>query len=204
MQDDGSCKACHTADGIKISHRTQNITKNNPEITAGLASFRYEIKSATVNAANDIIIEFGIWKKISPSADESLVTFVPPAPSVSNPLDGFTSSPSFLLPYALLQDDIKTPVEYNNLGRASAQPRTVSVASLLEHEQCRQRLDRPIGGRLLHRHDSGKRPVGVPGGCQAARGVAAGLLQPGHATGFAGGTQRPPCRLGDQGGQRRR
>jgi OmcA/MtrC family decaheme c-type cytochrome len=131
MGDDGSCKACHTADGIQISHRTENITKNNPQITAGLASFRYEIKSATVNASNEITIEFGIWRKISPSADESLVTFVPAAPSVSNPLDGFTGGPSFLLPYALSQDGITSPVEYNNLGRTSAQPRTVSIASLL-------------------------------------------------------------------------
>ena len=36
-QDDGTCKSCHTAENIKISHRTENITKNNPQITDGLA-----------------------------------------------------------------------------------------------------------------------------------------------------------------------
>ena len=44
-QDDASCKSCHTADGIKISHRTENITKNNPEITArpGLVPLRDQV-----------------------------------------------------------------------------------------------------------------------------------------------------------------
>ncbi len=130
-QDDGSCKSCHTADGIRIVHRTENITKNNPEITAGLASFKYEIKSAAVNANNEITIEFGVWQKIAPSTTETLVTFVPAAPAVTNPLTGFTGGPSFLLPYAMTQDGITAPVDYNNLGRTSAQPRSVSVASLL-------------------------------------------------------------------------
>jgi OmcA/MtrC family decaheme c-type cytochrome len=133
-QDDGDCKNCHTADGIRLSHRTENITKNNPAITDGLASFRYEIKSVAVNSTtNDLTVEFGIWQKVAPSSTESLVTFVAPAASVSNPLTGFTGGPSFLLPYALSQDGITTPADYNNLGpgRTSAQPRGVSIANLL-------------------------------------------------------------------------
>ena len=132
--DDSNCKSCHTSDGIKIVHRTENITKNNPTIADGLASFRYEIKSATVNATtNDITIEFGIWQKVSPSSTETLVTFVPAAASVSNPLTGFTGGPSFLLPYAMSQDGITTPSDFNNMGpgRTSAQPRSVSIANLL-------------------------------------------------------------------------
>jgi OmcA/MtrC family decaheme c-type cytochrome len=130
-QDDGTCKSCHTSDNIKISHRTENITKNNPQITDGLASFRYEIKSASINASNEISIEFGIWQKISPDAAESLVRLVDPAPTVANPLVGFTGGPSFLLPYAQSQDGITSPTEYNNFGRSQAQPRSVSIASLL-------------------------------------------------------------------------
>jgi OmcA/MtrC family decaheme c-type cytochrome len=132
-QDDSTCKSCHTADGIRLSHRTENITKNNPAIADGLASFRYEIKSAAVNASNELKIEFGIWQKVAPSSAESLVTFVAPAASVSNPLTGFTGGPSFLLPYAMSQDGITTPSDYNNMGpgRTSAQPRGVSIASLL-------------------------------------------------------------------------
>ena len=133
-QDDSTCKSCHTSDGIRIVHRTENITKHNPTIADGLASFRYEIKSATVNAStNNLTIEFGIWQKVAPSTAETLVSFVGPAASVSNPLPGFTGGPGFLLPYAASQDGITTPADYNNIGpgRTSAQPRSVSVAQLL-------------------------------------------------------------------------
>jgi len=129
--DDATCAACHTPTFIKISHRMENITKNNPEITAGLASFTYDIRSATVNAANDVVIEFGIRQRMAPSTTDTLVTLAAPAASVSSPLAGFTGGPSFLLPYAMSQDGITTPVDYNNLGRPSAQPRSVSLASLL-------------------------------------------------------------------------
>ena len=129
--DDSSCSSCHTPAFTKISHRMENITKNNPSITDGLASFTYDIKSATVNAANDVVIEFGIRMRSAPSTTDTLATLVAPAASVSSPLNGFTGGPSFLLPYAMAQDDISTPVDYNNLGRTSAQPRSVSVASLL-------------------------------------------------------------------------
>ncbi|MBL8343401.1 MAG: OmcA/MtrC family decaheme c-type cytochrome [Rubrivivax sp.] len=133
-QDDSTCKSCHTADGIRIVHRTENITRHNPTILDGLASFRYEIKSAAVNAGtNTLTIEFGVWQKVAPSSTESLVTFVAPAASVSNPLAGFTGGPSFLLPYAMTQDGITTPSDYNNMGpgRTSAQPRSVSIGNLL-------------------------------------------------------------------------
>jgi OmcA/MtrC family decaheme c-type cytochrome len=138
-QDDGACKSCHTAEGIQISHRTENITKNNPQITDGLATFRYEIKSATMSG-EDLVVEFGIWKKVSPASTEALVTFVAPAASfpalapnvAGGPLQpDFSGSASFLLPYALSQDGITTPTDYNNAGRAQAQPRSVSITTCL-------------------------------------------------------------------------
>ena len=133
--DDANCASCHTSRGIQISHRMENITKNNPEITEGLASFTYDIKSATVNAANDLIVEFGIKQRIAPSTTDTLVTLVPPAATVSNSLAGFTGGPSFLLAYAQAQDGITTPVDYNNAGRVQAQPRSISLASLLSTSQ---------------------------------------------------------------------
>jgi OmcA/MtrC family decaheme c-type cytochrome len=139
--DDASCRSCHGAEGIKIVHRTENITKNNPTIADGLATFRYEIKSATMSGA-DLIVEFGIHKKVSPSTTESLVTFVAPAASfpalapnvAGGPLQpDFSGGPSFLLPYAVSQDGITTPADYNNVGpgRTQAQPRSVTLTSLL-------------------------------------------------------------------------
>ena len=133
QDDDSRCVLCHYSEINAIDHRTENITKHNPAITDGLATFTYDIKSATVNAANDLIIEFGIKQRIAPSTTDTLVTFVAPAASVSNPLAGFTGGPSFLLAYAMPQDGIATPVDYNNLGSGAgnAQPRSVSIASLL-------------------------------------------------------------------------
>ncbi|MDP2005864.1 MAG: OmcA/MtrC family decaheme c-type cytochrome [Rubrivivax sp.] len=135
QSDDSRCVLCHTPEYNKIDHRMENITKNNPVIATGLASFTYDIKSATVNGSNEIVVEFGIKKRIAPSTTDELVTLVDAAPTVSNSLAGFSGGPSFMLPYALPQDGIASPVDYNNLGRPSAQPRTVSVASLLSTSQ---------------------------------------------------------------------
>ncbi|UCG97486.1 MAG: OmcA/MtrC family decaheme c-type cytochrome [Burkholderiales bacterium] len=122
--DDSTCAICHKPDGIKLVHRTENITDNNPTITDGLATFSYEIKSATVDGSGVLKVEFGIRQRISPSTEDALIT-LPPA--------GFTGGPSFLLAFAMAQDGITTPVDYNNLGngQAKAQPRSVSLSSLL-------------------------------------------------------------------------
>ena len=124
--DDSRCVLCHTPDLNRVDHRTENITKHNPAITDGLASFTYDIKTATVNAANDVVIEFGIKQRIAPSTTDSLVTFVAPAAGVANPLTGFTGGPSFLLAFAMSQDGITTPADYNNIGSGggNAQPRS--------------------------------------------------------------------------------
>jgi OmcA/MtrC family decaheme c-type cytochrome len=122
--DDSRCILCHTPDLNKIDHRMENITKNNPEITAGLATFTYDIKSVTVNAANDTIIEFGIKQRIAPSTTDTLVSWCRRSERQA-PLAGFTGSPSFLLAYALPQDGITAPVDYNNLGLAGQRNRAV-------------------------------------------------------------------------------
>jgi hypothetical protein len=50
---------------------------------------------------------------------------------VSNPLTGFTGGPSFLLAYAVAQDGIASPADYNNVGQSQAQPKSISIANLL-------------------------------------------------------------------------
>ena len=125
QSNDATCALCHGAADIVVYHQTENVTPHNPTIAAGLVNFTYEIASADVDSANALKVKFRI------NADGKPVTFVPAAASVSNPLTGFTGGPSFMLPYALSQDGVTTPVDYNNLGRSNAQPRTVSIASLL-------------------------------------------------------------------------
>ena len=124
--DDAACGLCHRAAAIKVYHQTENITKHNPTIADGLATFTYDIKSVAVNAAtNDLTIEFGIRN------NGVLVSYVAPAAGVANPLVGFTGSPSFLLAYAQPQDGIAAPADYNNAGRSQAQALSVSIANLL-------------------------------------------------------------------------
>ena len=125
QSNDALCATCHKEADIKAYHYTENVTKHNPVIEAGLKTFTYEIKSATVSATNDVTIEFGI------KADGQPVTFVAPAASVANPLTGFTGGPGFLLAYAMPQDGISMPADYNNAGRKLAQPISVSIGSLL-------------------------------------------------------------------------
>ncbi len=129
--DDGQCALCHTPDYIKIDHRMENLTKNNTYILPGLASFTYDIKDVTVNASNDLVIEFGIKQRIAPSTTDTLVTLVSPAASVSASLSGFSGGPSFLLAFATSQDGMSMPVDYTNTGAKQAQPRSVSIANLL-------------------------------------------------------------------------
>jgi OmcA/MtrC family decaheme c-type cytochrome len=134
QNDDSRCVLCHYSEINRVDHRTENITKHNPAIEDGLASFTYEIKSATVNSANDLIIEFGIKQRIAPSTTDEWITLSPPAATVPQALPGFTGAPSFLLAFAMPQDGIATPADYNNVGNGmnNAQPRSVSIAALLD------------------------------------------------------------------------
>ena len=214
--DDSQCHLCHTPEFVAYDHRLENITKNNPGVLPTLASFKYEIYSAAVNSTtNDLTIVFRVLKGVSPTppagqflsapadADYAPVTFVAPAPSVSNPLAGFSGGPSFLLAYATSQDGITAPSDFNNSG--------------IKQQQPHQRVDRPTARVPATRPRSARCPVltpaattprrssaadqGVPGGRQDAHGGAAGLLhaaqradrQPGRY-----GQRRTPRDLGPQ------
>lgn len=125
--DDKTCSTCHAAADIKIYHLAENVTTHNPTVKAGLKNFTYEVSSASVNATtNAVSIKFRI------KADGTAVTLKAPAAAMAAPLDGFTGGPSFVLAYAMPQDGVTTPVDYNNLGRTNAQPISVSLANLLD------------------------------------------------------------------------
>ena len=131
---DTNCFFCHSSDDIKVYHRTVNLTKHNPTIEAGLKDFRYDIKSATVSAGNDLAIVFRI---LADGAPVTLNTPASPAPSTS--LTGFTGGPGFLLAWATdssATDGVATPADYNNAGKAAAatqdaQATSVTLASFM-------------------------------------------------------------------------
>lgn len=131
--DDSKCANCHNATSIAEKHAGENATLHNPIVKAGLKNFKYEIKSASqATAGGDVKVEFRILMdgvKVDTLAATTTVT----STTSTDPLVGFTGSPSFLLAYAKSQDGVAMPVDYNNLGNgvANAQPKSVSIANLL-------------------------------------------------------------------------
>ncbi len=146
LADNSRCAECHKAGGlsdIAVAHRTNYATPNNPVATAGLASFAYDIKSVTVDATTgQPTIVFQIKK------DGVAVTSLPVAPLVTHatsgqqvvdpayePIPGFTSGPSIYFAYAVPQDGITAPADFNvqksvsltNLLIASGSPKAGSV-----------------------------------------------------------------------------
>lgn len=128
---DANCASCHG--DADLLHVTEIATPNNPNTPAGLVNFYYEVQSAAVDpATNNLTIKFRIQQNTgSLTAAKTNVVFNGTA---SNPLTGFTGGPSFLLAY--FQDTPNQPAasfgnDYNNLGVKAAQPKTVSIGSLL-------------------------------------------------------------------------
>ncbi|HEY0885656.1 MAG TPA: OmcA/MtrC family decaheme c-type cytochrome [Ramlibacter sp.] len=127
--DDSMCAICHRADLTALNHQTENLTKHNPVLPAGLKNIKYEIKSAAVDATNKATVVFRVL------VDGTPATFKAAAAGMANPLDGFTGSPSFLLAYATdasATDGISTPADYTNAGVKQAQAISVSIANLLD------------------------------------------------------------------------
>jgi OmcA/MtrC family decaheme c-type cytochrome len=108
-EDNGSCS-------IAAVHGTDNPTEHNTQMQAELYDIQYEIKGLTVDSANRAVITFRVLKNGAPL-------------DLQTGLADLTGGPSFLMAWALPQDGVM-PAEWNNKGRAAAQPPTVAVAGL--------------------------------------------------------------------------
>jgi OmcA/MtrC family decaheme c-type cytochrome len=131
---EAACTSCHgtpdpvqypnfpnlTAAEIETAHVTDNSTPNNPDVPAGVPVMEYVLNSTTVGGANQAVINFQILRDGLPLDLLNLPT----------DLTGATNRPSFVLAYALPQNPITDPAEYNNLGRSAAQPQTVSISAV--------------------------------------------------------------------------
>lgn len=130
-QTNATCALCHgtastvslcgpTNDGscaIEAIHQTVNPTTNNPTIPAGVSTIEYDVSELTVAATGEATILFRVLRD-----GNSVNVIAPPA--------DLTGGPSFLLAYAMSQDGIDAPADYNNMGSSAAQPPTVSIANL--------------------------------------------------------------------------
>jgi OmcA/MtrC family decaheme c-type cytochrome len=127
--DNTSCANCHlptgtgplNTPGITESHATENSTPNNPQLPGSLVTFEYGLDEVTVDSNNVATIKF--WIK----QDNVFVNFGDT--TIARPAN-FSGSPAFLFAYALPQDNIAAPIDYNNLGRAAGQPESLNIVGL--------------------------------------------------------------------------
>jgi OmcA/MtrC family decaheme c-type cytochrome len=126
------CAVCHPATGglagITDKHATENATPNNPTVPGTLSNFEYGINSVTVNASNVATIRFFI-RRDGAFLNLGVIGNNPGDNVIKRPT-GFSGGPSFLFAYALPQDGIAAPADYNNLGRANGQPESLSIIGL--------------------------------------------------------------------------
>ncbi len=114
------CALCHTADKIAVYHRTNFATPNNPVAKAGVTSFSFGITSVTVNASKQPVITFQIKKDgvaVTSLAAPTLVTNAATGQQVVSPayepIAGFAGGPSLYVAYAVPQDGIAAPADFN-------------------------------------------------------------------------------------------
>ena len=134
---DSGCVTCHSAAAIELVHRTNLPTANNPNVPAGVATITYEIKSVALNSLRQPVITFRIKKDgvavtsfTAPTTAQITAGTavnnkgVPSVASTFQPISGFTSGPTFYIAYAVPQDGITTPADFNTY-------QSVSLANLL-------------------------------------------------------------------------
>jgi OmcA/MtrC family decaheme c-type cytochrome len=114
QSNNAGCTLCHMADvdgaapAISKSHRTENVTPNNQDLPVGLSRFEYFIDNVAVDNTGVATVGFRITRDGAPFdlqtwEDGEGITFT-------------DRSPTFLLAWALPQDGIDAPAEYNNLN----------------------------------------------------------------------------------------
>ena len=136
--DDSSCASCHAVNAsgpsapIDVAHRTEVPTANNPVPITGISAISYEIKSVAVDAVTlQPKITFRVMKDGTPvtsfavpTPTQNAVTGVYSVPSTFEPIPGFRSGPTFYAAFAVPQDGIASPADFNTSV-------SVSLANLL-------------------------------------------------------------------------
>ena len=116
------CTMCHTSDLIEQVHTTPNATPNNPNLLAGQLKIDYELMSASVDGmTNDVTITARFL------ADGAALDVANLPASLATP----GRYPGLLLAWALPQDGISAPLDYNNMGNRAAQPLSLGLDDFL-------------------------------------------------------------------------
>ena len=129
--DDSKCALCHDATTIPEYHKGTVATPHNPVAKDGVAGISYEITSVTLNATKQPVIAFKIIKDGAALTSLAVPTLVRNAASGAmvvdpnyEPIPGFAGGPSFYLAYAVPQDGITAPADFNAYS-------SVALANLL-------------------------------------------------------------------------
>jgi len=122
-----NCALCHPSTAIPLYHAASEgapPTVDNPaNATTGpsLAVFQYGVNSVTVDNTGAATIKFFVLRDGAPlNMGDNVITR--PA--------NFSGGPSFLFAYAMSQDGVSTPADYNNLGKNAGQPASLSIIGL--------------------------------------------------------------------------
>ncbi len=141
--DDSSCATCHTSAAVAESHRTEAPTANNATPVTGISTISYEIKSVALNATRQPEITFRIMKDgaavttfATPTPTQNATTGVYSVPTTFEAIPGFRGGPTFYVAYAVPQDGITAPADFNtyqsasllNMLVASGHPKAGSIA----------------------------------------------------------------------------
>ena len=109
--DDSSCASCHSSSvggavaPIDVAHRTEASTANNLTPIAGISDFDYAIQSVVVDKTTG-----ATTFKFKISKDGAAVTaFTTGAQAIP----GFNSGPTFYLAFAVPQDGVASPADFN-------------------------------------------------------------------------------------------
>ena len=156
--DDSQLHALPCAGGHPApTHATENTTPNNRFVAGTLVNLAYAIDNVTVDNTNTATIKFSI-KTIPDNVLLNLGDNVITRPAIFSA----ASQPSFLFAYALPQDGIAAPVDYNNLGRTAGQPESLNILGLAITAKDNTSVHGEKGERVPGGRDhAGGRPPGV-------------------------------------------
>lgn len=132
---DVACAGCHDSASavapITTAHISNNVTTLNPTTPAGVGNFTYDLKSVTLNASRQPVVTFRINLDGTP-----VTSFATPTTLVNanggatvldpafQPIPGYVGGPSLYVAYAMPQDGITGPADFNVTS-------SVSLANLL-------------------------------------------------------------------------
>lgn len=116
--DDSSCASCHSGSGalapIDVAHRTESSTVNNPLPIPGVADFDYAIKSVDVDKTSGATtFKFKITVKYAKADGTVVTTPVTAFTTGTQAIPGFNSGPSFYVAFAVPQDGVAAPADFN-------------------------------------------------------------------------------------------